>query len=199
MVSFKVQPAALNAALDVVKIVEPRPFTPQGASGFLFVVRKDADGKDLCFIYSRDETRMARAHCEISDVQGEGAFILPGSIDSFKFVENPITFTADCVGKASRGRSRARRSVWPPISFRFPRLPWNGEEWFMEAKELRDLTIDDLKQKSTELREEIGHLKLKRATSRLENPMKLGETKRDLARVETVLRQKALAGEKGAA
>ena len=97
MVSFKVQPAALNAALDVVKIVEPRPFTPQGASGFLFVVRKDADGKDLCFIYSRDETRMARAYCEISDVQGEGAFILPGSIDSFKFVENPITFTADCV------------------------------------------------------------------------------------------------------
>ena len=69
----------------------------------------------------------------------------------------------------------------------------------MEAKELRDLTVDDLKQKSAELREEIGHLKLKRATNRLENPMKLRETKRDLARVETVLRQKALAGEKGAA
>jgi len=69
----------------------------------------------------------------------------------------------------------------------------------MEAKELRDLTIDDLERKSAELREEIGHLKLKRATNRLENPMKLRETKRDLARVETVLRQKALAGEKGAA
>ncbi len=69
----------------------------------------------------------------------------------------------------------------------------------MEAKELRDLTIDDLKRKGAELREEIGHLKLKRATNRLENPMKLRETKRDLARVETVLRQKALAGEKGAA
>lgn len=69
----------------------------------------------------------------------------------------------------------------------------------MEAKELRDLTVDDLTQKRAELREEIGHLKLKRATSRLENPMKLRQTKRDLARVETVLKEKALAGAKGAA
>jgi len=45
------------------------------------------------------------------------------------------------------------------------------------------------------LREEIGHLKLKRATSRLENPMSLKATKRDLARVETVLREKARQGQ----
>lgn len=64
----------------------------------------------------------------------------------------------------------------------------------MEAKELRDMSTDDLIQKRTELREEIGHLKLKRATSRLENPMKLGQTKRDLARVETILREKAFQG-----
>ena len=57
----------------------------------------------------------------------------------------------------------------------------------MEAKELRDMSIGDLTQKRSELREEIGHLKLKRATSRLENPMKLRQTKRDLARVETIL------------
>ena len=69
----------------------------------------------------------------------------------------------------------------------------------MEAKTLRDLSVDDLRQKQAELREEIGHLKLKRATSRLENPMKLGESKRDLARVETVLRERTLAVEKGAA
>lgn len=69
----------------------------------------------------------------------------------------------------------------------------------MEAKELRDLSVDDLRQKQAELRDEISHLKLKRATSRLENPMKLKESKRDLARVETVLREKALAGQKGAA
>jgi large subunit ribosomal protein L29 len=69
----------------------------------------------------------------------------------------------------------------------------------MQAKELRDLSVEDLNQKRAELREEIGHLKLKRATNRLESPMKLRATKRDLARVETVLRQKALAAEKGAA
>jgi len=67
----------------------------------------------------------------------------------------------------------------------------------MDAKELRELSQDDLASKLASLREEIGHLKLKRATSRLENPMKLRETKRDLARVETILRQRALQGMKG--
>jgi large subunit ribosomal protein L29 len=69
----------------------------------------------------------------------------------------------------------------------------------MEAKDLRDMSVDDLAGKRVSLREEIGHLKLKRATSRLENPMKLRETKRDLARVETILREKALQSGKGAA
>lgn len=69
----------------------------------------------------------------------------------------------------------------------------------MQAKELRELSLDDLQQKRAELREEIGHLKLKRATNRLENPMKLRQTKRDLARVETILRERMLAGQKGAA
>ena len=65
----------------------------------------------------------------------------------------------------------------------------------MEAKELRDMSVDELTQKRAELREEIGHLRLKRATSRLENPMKLRQTKQDLARVETILREKALQGQ----
>ncbi|HXV82170.1 MAG TPA: 50S ribosomal protein L29 [Candidatus Binatia bacterium] len=68
----------------------------------------------------------------------------------------------------------------------------------MEAKELRDMSAEDLAQKRTELREEIAHLKLRRATSRLENPMKLRQTKRDLARVETVLREKSFQGGKAA-
>lgn len=61
----------------------------------------------------------------------------------------------------------------------------------MEAKDLRELSPDDLIRKRVSLREEIGHLKLQRATSRLENPMKLKETKRDLARVETILRERS--------
>jgi len=62
----------------------------------------------------------------------------------------------------------------------------------MQAKELRDLSAEELEQKRVELREEIGQLKLKRATNRLENPMKLRQTKRDLARVETIIREKSL-------
>jgi large subunit ribosomal protein L29 len=67
----------------------------------------------------------------------------------------------------------------------------------MEAKEFREMSSEDLARKRAELREEIAHLKLKRATSRLENPMKLRLTKRDLARIETVVREKALQAGKG--
>ena len=66
----------------------------------------------------------------------------------------------------------------------------------MEAKELREMSSADLVRKLNELREEIGHLKLKRATSRLENPMKLRQTKRDLARAETILKEKSVQGGK---
>ncbi len=67
----------------------------------------------------------------------------------------------------------------------------------MDAKELREISAQDLVQKLTSLREDIGHLKLRRATGRLENPMKLREVKKDLARVETILRERALKGQKG--
>jgi large subunit ribosomal protein L29 len=61
----------------------------------------------------------------------------------------------------------------------------------MEAKDLREMSANDLIQKRVALREEIGHLKLQRATSRLENAMKLRDTKRDLARVETILQERS--------
>ena len=67
----------------------------------------------------------------------------------------------------------------------------------MEAKELRGMSTADLTDKLSTLREEIGHLALKRATSRLESPMKLKETKRELARVATILREKALQSQEG--
>ena len=67
----------------------------------------------------------------------------------------------------------------------------------MEAKELREMSVEDLAQKRLSLQEEIGNLKLKRATGRLESPMKLRETKRDLARVETLLRERAPGEQKG--
>ncbi|OGP19642.1 MAG: 50S ribosomal protein L29 [Deltaproteobacteria bacterium GWA2_57_13] len=61
----------------------------------------------------------------------------------------------------------------------------------MEAKKLREMSPDELSQKRRELKEEIFHLRLRRTTARLENPMKLRETRRDLARVETILRERS--------
>ncbi|MBI4525128.1 MAG: 50S ribosomal protein L29 [Deltaproteobacteria bacterium] len=64
----------------------------------------------------------------------------------------------------------------------------------MEAKKLREVSQHELEQKRAELKEEIFHLRIRRGTGRLENPMKLRQTKRDLARIETLLRERALQG-----
>lgn len=67
----------------------------------------------------------------------------------------------------------------------------------MEPKQLREMGLEELTQKRGELKEEIFHLRLRRATSRLENPMKLRLVKRDLARLETILRERALQRREG--
>jgi large subunit ribosomal protein L29 len=63
----------------------------------------------------------------------------------------------------------------------------------MQAKQLRELSDDELRQRRAELEEARVHLRLRRATGQLENPMKLRQTKRDLARVLTVLSARARA------
>ena len=55
---------------------------------------------------------------------------------------------------------------------------------------MREMSSEEMAQKRAELKEEIFHLRLRKATGRLENPMKLKQTKRDLARLETVLGEK---------
>lgn len=67
----------------------------------------------------------------------------------------------------------------------------------MRAKELRELSLDDLELKRNEFREEIFHLALRRATGQLENPMKVRESRRDLARVETVIRERQASTSQG--
>lgn len=64
----------------------------------------------------------------------------------------------------------------------------------MQAKELRGLSPDELQQKRAEFKEQIFHLKLRRATGQLENPMKLRQSRHDLARVETVLGERRSPG-----
>ena len=67
----------------------------------------------------------------------------------------------------------------------------------MKAAEIRDLSIDELRARERELTEEIFHLRLRRATAQLTNPMKLRQSRRTLARVKTVLRERTPQGERG--
>lgn len=63
----------------------------------------------------------------------------------------------------------------------------------MEVKELRDLTAAELAEKEQQLSQELFSLRFQLATGRVENPMKIRKTRRDLARVKTILRQQVSA------
>jgi large subunit ribosomal protein L29 len=60
----------------------------------------------------------------------------------------------------------------------------------VKASELRDLSLDELNVKSSDLRSELFNAQVKRSTGQLENAAKLLLLRRDIARVETVLREK---------
>jgi len=60
----------------------------------------------------------------------------------------------------------------------------------MRAEELRELSADDLVAKQTELKEQLFKLRFQKAIGQLDNQNKLGETRRDIARVLTVLKQR---------
>jgi large subunit ribosomal protein L29 len=60
----------------------------------------------------------------------------------------------------------------------------------MKATEFRELTEDELLTKQEELKDQLFKLKFQHALGQLENAMKLKNIKKDLARIETVLREK---------
>ena len=60
----------------------------------------------------------------------------------------------------------------------------------MKAKDLREMTSAELDQKLGELKTELFNLRFQHATKQLENPMKLVEIKKDIAKVMTILREK---------
>ena len=61
----------------------------------------------------------------------------------------------------------------------------------MKADNLRELSDDELRGKERELQEQLFRLRFQRAVGQLTNPLKIRETRRDIARVKTILRQKA--------
>lgn len=60
----------------------------------------------------------------------------------------------------------------------------------LNAKDLRDLTVDELSAREQELVDQLFALRVQKVTGQLENPAKVSQVKRDLARVLTVRNEK---------
>ncbi|MEJ2040216.1 MAG: 50S ribosomal protein L29 [Desulfosarcinaceae bacterium] len=61
----------------------------------------------------------------------------------------------------------------------------------MKASEIRELSPDEIQQKLTDLKHELFNLRFQHETGQLENPCKLKQTKKDIARIYTVISEKA--------
>ena len=60
----------------------------------------------------------------------------------------------------------------------------------MKAKELKNLSVEELTKKLEELKKDLFMLRMQHATNQLENPLKLNAVKKDIARVKTIIREK---------
>ena len=66
----------------------------------------------------------------------------------------------------------------------------------MKAAEIRELSVAELNEKLSDLKAELFNLRFQHAINQLENPMRLGAVKKDIARVKTIIREKELAERK---
>ncbi len=60
----------------------------------------------------------------------------------------------------------------------------------MKASEVRAMSVEQLNEKLASLKKDLFFLRMQHATNQLDNPQKLVETKRDIARVKTMIREK---------
>ncbi len=56
---------------------------------------------------------------------------------------------------------------------------------------LRDKSIDELRSRERDLREQLFKLRFQRATGRVENPMKMRQVRREIAQIETLIHERA--------
>ena len=64
----------------------------------------------------------------------------------------------------------------------------------MKANEVRKMSVSELEAKLSELKKDLFNLRLQHATKQLENPVRIAQVKRDIARVKTIIREQELAG-----
>ena len=60
----------------------------------------------------------------------------------------------------------------------------------MKASEIRNMSVSELEAKLVDLKKDLFMLRMQHATNPLDNPTKISEARRDIARVKTVLREK---------
>ena len=60
----------------------------------------------------------------------------------------------------------------------------------MKATEVRQMSEDELASKLGELKKDLFQLRLAHATNQLDNPLKIADTKRDIARVKTIIHER---------
>ena len=62
----------------------------------------------------------------------------------------------------------------------------------MKAGEIRDLNLEEMHQKVSDLKEELFNLRFQHEIGQLENPQRMKETKRDIARLKSIIREVGL-------
>ncbi len=62
----------------------------------------------------------------------------------------------------------------------------------MKASKIRDMTSEELNNKIAELKSELFNLRFQQATGQLQNPIRLNQCKKDIARVKTILHEREL-------
>ncbi len=68
----------------------------------------------------------------------------------------------------------------------------------MKSKQVLEMTDKELQENLNELKSKLFFLRFKNATNQLTNPMEIVETRRDIARIKTVIRQREIARANGA-
>ena len=64
----------------------------------------------------------------------------------------------------------------------------------MKANEIRKMSAAELEGKLAELKKDLFMLRMQHATNQLDNPVRIAEVKKDIARVKTIIREQQLAG-----
>ncbi len=62
----------------------------------------------------------------------------------------------------------------------------------MKAKEIRDMSRDEMVTKLEELKKDLFNLRFQHATNQLDNPIKIVAVKRDIARINTIIREQEI-------